>query len=79
MGVFKHLAVAGRIAKRCLGTAADHQVDALGLAGVVVVEQKLGLFKTVDGKELARKTIEHSIPLMMTIDETFEAREGRVI
>ena len=27
---------------------------------------------TVDGKELARKTIEHSIPLMMTIDETFD-------
>jgi hypothetical protein len=26
----------------------------------------------VDGKELARKTIEHSIPLMMTIDETFD-------
>ena len=30
-----------------------------------------GVF-TVDGKELARKTIEHSIPLMMTIDETFD-------
>ena len=27
---------------------------------------------TVDGKELARKTIEHTIPLMMTIDETFD-------
>jgi hypothetical protein len=26
----------------------------------------------VDGKELARKKIEHSIPLMMTIDETFD-------
>jgi hypothetical protein len=26
---------------------------------------------TVDGKELAKKTIEHTIPLMMTIDETF--------
>ena len=30
-----------------------------------------GVF-TVDGKELARKTIPHSIPLMMTIDETFD-------
>ena len=30
-----------------------------------------GVF-TVDGKELARKTIEHTIPLMMTIDETFD-------
>jgi arylsulfatase len=30
-----------------------------------------GVF-TVDGKELARKKIEHSIPLMMTIDETFD-------
>jgi len=27
---------------------------------------------SVDGKELAKKTIEHSIPLMMTIDETFD-------
>jgi arylsulfatase A-like enzyme len=27
---------------------------------------------TVDGKELARKTIPHTIPLMMTIDETFD-------
>jgi arylsulfatase len=26
----------------------------------------------VDGKELARKTIPHTIPLMMTIDETFD-------
>ena len=30
-----------------------------------------GVF-TVDGKELARKTIEHTIPLLMTIDETFD-------
>ena len=30
-----------------------------------------GVF-TVDGKELARKTIAHTIPLMMTIDETFD-------
>ena len=28
--------------------------------------------KTVDGKELARKTIPHTIPLLMTIDETFD-------
>jgi len=27
---------------------------------------------SVDGKELARKTIEHTIPLMMTADETFD-------
>ena len=30
-----------------------------------------GVF-TVDGKELARKKIEHTIPLMMAIDETFD-------
>jgi arylsulfatase len=30
-----------------------------------------GVF-TVDGKELAKKTIEHSIPLLMTIDETLD-------
>ena len=27
---------------------------------------------SVDGKELSRKKIEHTIPLMMTIDETFD-------
>jgi hypothetical protein len=27
---------------------------------------------SVDGKELARKTIPHTIPLLMTIDETFD-------
>jgi len=27
---------------------------------------------SVDGKELAKKTIKHTIPLMMTIDETFD-------
>ena len=27
---------------------------------------------SVDGKELARKTIAHTIPLLMTIDETFD-------
>jgi arylsulfatase len=30
-----------------------------------------GVF-TVDGRELAKKTIKHTIPLMMTIDETFD-------
>ena len=30
-----------------------------------------GVF-TVDGKELAKKTIAHTIPLLMTIDETFD-------
>ena len=30
-----------------------------------------GVF-TVDGKELARKTLKHTIPLAMTIDETFD-------
>jgi arylsulfatase len=27
---------------------------------------------SVDGKEVARKTIEHTIPLLMSIDETFD-------
>src|SRR4029077_3776967 len=31
----------------------------------------VGVF-TVDGKEMARKSIEHTIPLLMTIDETFD-------
>jgi arylsulfatase A-like enzyme len=30
-----------------------------------------GVF-SIDGKELSRKTIEHTIPLLMTIDETFD-------
>ncbi len=30
-----------------------------------------GVF-TVDGKEMARKSIEHTIPLLLTIDETFD-------
>jgi hypothetical protein len=30
-----------------------------------------GVF-TVDGKEMARKTVEHTIPLLMTIDETLD-------
>ena len=31
----------------------------------------MGVF-TVDGKEMARKSIEHTIPLLMTIDDTFD-------
>ena len=27
---------------------------------------------SVDGKELARKTIPHTIPFLMTVDETFD-------
>ena len=27
---------------------------------------------SVDGKELSKKTIEHTIPLLMSIDETFD-------
>jgi arylsulfatase len=30
-----------------------------------------GVF-TVDGKELARKTLEHTVPLLMTVDENFD-------
>jgi arylsulfatase len=30
-----------------------------------------GVF-TVDGRELAKKTIAHTIPLIMTVDETFD-------
>jgi arylsulfatase len=30
-----------------------------------------GVF-SVDGKEVAKKTLEHTIPLMMAIDETFD-------
>jgi arylsulfatase len=30
-----------------------------------------GVF-TVDGKELARKTMEHTIPFLMAIDESFD-------
>src|SRR5437764_7482118 len=30
-----------------------------------------GVF-TVDGKELARKTVAHTVPLLMTVDETFD-------
>ncbi len=27
---------------------------------------------TVDGRELARKTVAHTVPLLMTVDETFD-------
>ena len=42
-GVFQHLSVAGRIAESGIGPKPDHEVDALGFAGVVVVEQQLGV------------------------------------
>src|SRR5262249_58312249 len=44
LGVLEHLPVTGRVAERRVGAAANHQVDALGLAGIVVVEQQFGLF-----------------------------------
>lgn len=42
LGIFQHLPVAGRVAERGIGPAPDHQMDALRLAGVVVVQQQLG-------------------------------------
>src|SRR4029077_8307138 len=42
-GVFEHLLIAGRVAKRRIGTAADHQVNALGFAGVIVIQKHLRL------------------------------------
>src|SRR5271165_4411548 len=42
LSVFQHLLVTGRVAERGR-PAADYEVDALRLAGVVVVEQELGL------------------------------------
>jgi arylsulfatase A-like enzyme len=44
----------------------DFKYDGPGLA-----KGGTGVF-TVDGKELAKKTIKHTIPLLMTIDETFD-------
>ena len=38
-GVFKHLPVAIRIAERRVWPPADHQVNAFGLAGLVVVQE----------------------------------------
>jgi hypothetical protein len=37
--VFEHLAITGRVAESHAGPPANHQVDALGLAGIIVVEQ----------------------------------------
>ena len=42
-GVFQHLAVAGRVAERGDRPAADHEVNALRLAGIVVVDKELRL------------------------------------
>jgi hypothetical protein len=41
--VLEHLAVTGGVAESCVGPATDHEVNALGLACVVVVQQQLGL------------------------------------
>jgi hypothetical protein len=38
-GIFKHLPVAIRIAERRVRPPADHQVNALGLAGLVVFQE----------------------------------------
>src|SRR5262245_14314611 len=38
-GVFKHLPVTVRITERCVWTASDHQVNALRLAGLVIVQK----------------------------------------
>src|SRR5262249_61556752 len=40
LGVFEHPSVARRIADRRDRAAADHEVDALGLAGVVVIQHE---------------------------------------
>src|SRR6516164_11477633 len=38
LGVFEHLAVAVRVAERGVGTAANHQVNALRFASLVIVQ-----------------------------------------
>jgi hypothetical protein len=43
-GVLQHLPIAGRVAERRVGSAADRQVDAFRFAGIVVVEEKLWVF-----------------------------------
>ena len=43
LGVFEHLAVTGRVAKGRMRPPAEHQMDAFGFAGIVVVEEQLGL------------------------------------
>src|SRR4029450_6654197 len=42
-GPLQHLPVAGRVAERRIGPAADHEVNPFGLAGVVVVQDELRL------------------------------------
>ena len=42
--VFEHLAVAGGVTERGVRALADHKVNSLGLAGVIVVEEKLRVF-----------------------------------
>ena len=39
LGVLQHLPVTGGVAERGIGPAPDHQVDTLGLAGIVVIQQ----------------------------------------
>jgi hypothetical protein len=46
-GPLQHLPVAGGVAERGIGPTADHQVNAFGLAGVVVVQQQLRLLGQV--------------------------------
>src|SRR5262249_12199563 len=41
LGVFEHLSVAGRVAKRSERSTTNHQMDALRLAGIIVVKQQL--------------------------------------
>ena len=41
--IFEHLLVACRVPRRKNRPAPDHQVDALRLAGIIVVEQELRL------------------------------------
>ena len=43
LGVLQHLPVTGGVAERRVRAAADHEVDSLGLPGVVVVEEQLRL------------------------------------
>src|SRR4029078_13271029 len=43
-GVFEHLAVAGGVAERGMRALADHEVNALGLAGIVVIKEELRVF-----------------------------------
>ena len=44
LGIFEHLLVAGRVAEGDVGAAADHKMDAFGLAGIVVIEHELRFF-----------------------------------